>query len=161
HEVLVARKHHHDQQAANQRHVDQRQQLEDQIAFAQRKHHRQDVPDFLEELDRQRQQCESQAEVNGCQQPACGIHGVLDEAFHEAIHGKKEVGEYTQRPGAGKVPAAIVQLWIRKTRLDKEAEEMLRKYTSTFHLRSGPGFPAAQEARLIGVDLAELGTHVK
>ncbi len=68
--------------------------------------------------------------------------------------GKKGVGEYTQRPGAGKVPAAIVQLWIRKTRLDQEAEEMLRKYTSTLHLRSGPGFPTAQEARLIGVDLA-------
>src|SRR5690606_37822019 len=74
---------------------------------------------------------------------------------------EKGVGEYTQRPGAGKVPAAIVQLWIRKTRLDQKAEEMLRKCPSTFHLRSRPGFPTAQEARLIGVDLAQLGTHVQ
>src|SRR5690606_13463678 len=87
---------------------------------------RQDVPDLLKELDRQRQQRESQAEVNGCQQPACGIHGVLDEAFHEAIHGEKGVGEYTQRPGAGKVRAAIIQLWIRKTRLGKKVGKMSR-----------------------------------
>ncbi|MNE13324.1 hypothetical protein D3C80_1061560 [compost metagenome] len=43
----------------------------------------QDMEDFLEELQGQRQQGQRQPEIDRRQQPARGIHGVFDESFHE------------------------------------------------------------------------------
>ncbi|MCY1547905.1 hypothetical protein D9M68_839860 [compost metagenome] len=55
-EVLVAGNHHHHQQAADQGHVDQRQDHQDQIGLGHGEHAGQNMKDFLKELHRQRQQ---------------------------------------------------------------------------------------------------------
>ncbi|MNK98840.1 hypothetical protein D3C87_1192150 [compost metagenome] len=81
-EVFVTGNHHHHQQTAHQRHVDQRQQHEDQVRLGHRKNVGDDVEDFLEEFQRQGQQPEGQAEVDRRQQPAGGVHCIFDKAFH-------------------------------------------------------------------------------
>ena len=45
-----------------------------------------DMKNFLEEFQRQRQQAQRQTEINRCQQPAGGVHRVFDKAFHEISH---------------------------------------------------------------------------
>ena len=52
-EVFIPGEHHHHQQPAHQRHVDQRQQGQDQIGFRDRKNVGQDVQDLLKKFDRQ------------------------------------------------------------------------------------------------------------
>ena len=60
--VFVGRVHHHHDETAHQPHVDQGKQRQDQISFAQREHVRQHMKDFLEKLDRQRNERQGQSQ---------------------------------------------------------------------------------------------------
>ena len=53
----------------------------------------QDVDNFLEELQRQGQQAEGQAEVDGCEQPARGIHRVFENTFHGGFGTRQVTGK--------------------------------------------------------------------
>ncbi len=86
-EVLVAGEHHHHDEAAHQRDVDERQHHEHEVGLLHGDDVSQRVEHLLEELDAQREQAERQAEVQRREQPAGGVEGAFDEAFD---HGQRD-----------------------------------------------------------------------
>ena len=56
---------------------------------------RQDVEDFLKELERQQDQGQRQTQIDGRQQPAGGVKGFFDQTFHADSLGLPGPGEYT------------------------------------------------------------------
>ena len=67
--IFVAGEHHHHQQTAYQRHIDQRQQRQNQLRLAHAEDVRQYVENLLKKFDRQRNQPERKTKINRRQQP--------------------------------------------------------------------------------------------
>lgn len=80
--VFIAAEHDHYQQAANQRHIDQRKHHQYQIGFAGTEHQRKIMRKLLEELERGLHQRQLQAQVYRRQDPAAGVQHFFGKLLH-------------------------------------------------------------------------------
>ena len=75
-------------------HIHQRQQNQNQIRLGNGKDIRQNVQDFLKELNRQRDKRQRKAKIDGSQYPARGVHGIFKKAFHKVLFAKETSAQY-------------------------------------------------------------------